>query len=393
MGRRCFRRVWHVIAALVPLPLIGAGYVAGVPGNQMAFRIELMLSGKGSEYALSAAPFDAAHPHRPLPSEAAALFRTSAKGPRADHYLALASTTNIGKHFVTASLDGSAEVTGSVDQSHAAGRAAKGDRLTSGVTEVALRSAADTGISGSLLMTPAYNPLAFEGMSDTPAPPPESIAYHPSTEGLSFKSQGESEAEFEERERRCLATAIYFEARGEPVRGQIAVGQVIMNRVRSPQFPQTICGVVYQGQMQKGCQFSFACDGKSDMPKNDEQWALAQDLSKQITSGKVWLPEVGYSTYYHANSVRPGWVNAMNKIDSIGHHVFYKKRNEEPYVVEQDASAGQAASATTTAAAAPDALAAASSPTPISTALSLVSSISGTAAATPATGLGYAANE
>ena len=148
-----------------------------------------------------------------------------------------------------------------------------------------------------------------------PTPSPQSIAYHPSQEGLAFKSAGESQAEFEERERRCLSTAIYFEARGEPVRGQIAVAQVILNRVRSPQFPQTICGVVYQGQMQKGCQFSFACDGHTDMPRDNDQWALAQDIAKQVTTGQVWLPEVGYSTYYHANYVRPGWVNSMSKIE------------------------------------------------------------------------------
>ena len=122
------------------------------------------------------------------------------------------------------------------------------------------------------------------------------------------------------------------------MRGQIAVAQVILNRVRSPQFPQTICGVVYQGQMQKGCQFSFACDGHTDMPRDDDQWALAQDIAKQVTSGQVWLPEVGYSTYYHANYVSPGWVNSMSKIDKIGNHIFYKKRNEEPYVVEASAS-------------------------------------------------------
>jgi hypothetical protein len=138
-------------------------------------------------------------------------------------------------------------------------------------------------------------------------------------------------------ERRCLATAIYFEARGEPVQGQIAVGQVIMNRVRSPLFPETICGVVYQGQMQKGCQFSFTCDGKTDIPNNDEQWALAQELSKKITAGELWLPEVGYSTYYHANYVSPGWIGGMNKIDKIGRHIFYKKRNERPYLVEASA--------------------------------------------------------
>ena len=152
--------------------------------------------------------------------------------------------------------------------------------------------------------------------------------------GLNFRYKGESQAEFEDRERRCLAIAIYFEARGEPVRGQVAVGQVILNRVRSPLFPETICGVVYQGQMQKGCQFSFTCDGKTDIPRNDDQWALAQDIAKQITAGELWLPEVGYSTYYHANYVNPYWAGSMSKIDKIGRHIFYKKRNEEPYLVE-----------------------------------------------------------
>ena len=165
-------------------------------------------------------------------------------------------------------------------------------------------------------------------------PSPEEIAYSPTSNALDFRYKGETQAEFEARERRCLSVAIYFEARGEPVRGQIAVGQVIMNRVRSPLFPETICGVVYQGHMQKGCQFSFTCDGKTDIPRNDAQWALAQDIAKQITSGELWLPEVGYSTFYHANYVNPGWAGSMSKIDKIGRHIFYKKRNEKPYVVE-----------------------------------------------------------
>jgi len=110
---------------------------------------------------------------------------------------------------------------------------------------------------------------------------------------------------------------------------------VILNRVRSPQFPETICGVVYQGQLAPGCQFSFACDGKTDTPKNDSHWALAQKLARQITSGQVWLPEIGYSTFYHADYVSPYWKSTMNKIDSIGRHIFYKKRNEKPYVVQE----------------------------------------------------------
>ncbi len=193
----------------------------------------------------------------------------------------------------------------------------------------------------------------------------------------SFKGQGESQAEFEERERRCLATAIYFEARGEPVRGQIAVAQVILNRVRSPMFPQTICGVVYQGQMHPGCQFSFTCDGQTDTPRNDDQWALARSIAKKATAGELWLPEVGYSTYYHANYVSPRWVGDMNQIDKIGRHIFYKKRNEEPYIVDAETT--------------PESTGAGTALTPT---LSLVSAaVTGaTASPTPAMSLGYAAH-
>jgi spore germination cell wall hydrolase CwlJ-like protein len=94
----------------------------------------------------------------------------------------------------------------------------------------------------------------------------------------------------------CATRKLYFEARDGPVRREIGVGQVILNRVRSLQFPQTICGVVYQDQMSPNCQFPFACDGRSDKPQEDAQWALAQDLAREITAGQVWLPELGYST-------------------------------------------------------------------------------------------------
>jgi hypothetical protein len=86
--------------------------------------------------------------------------------------------------------------------------------------------------------------------------------------------------------------------------------------------------------MSPGCQFSFTCDGRTDAPRNDAQWAQAQDIARRITKGELWLPEVGYSTYYHADYVRPNWASSMNRIDTIGRHIFYKKRNEEPYLVE-----------------------------------------------------------
>jgi hypothetical protein len=377
MGRRLPRRVWHTVAALVPLPLIGLGYVAAVPGNPVAFQVELFLSGKGSAYALKRTA-DATH--TVLPREASYLFRSGRKGPRADQVLAANTVTDAGKQLITASLGGDPVMTSARRVSGEISRSLKGDRLNPTVSDVALRDPVGGTMANSLLMNASYGAPFANFDVDSFKPSAAELAYHPSAEALSFKGQGESQAEFEERERRCLATAIYFEARGEPVRGQIAVAQVILNRVRSPMFPQTICGVVYQGQMHPGCQFSFTCDGQSDTPRNDEQWALAKSIAKKATAGELWLPEVGYSTYYHANYVSPRWVGDMNKIDKIGRHIFYKRRNEEPYVVEasttpESGSADSGISLTPT--------------------LSLVSAaVTGTATApTPAMSLGYAAHE
>ena len=383
MGRRLPRRMWHTVAALVPLPLIALGYVAAVPGNPVAFQIELYFSGNGSAQPLTHRA--AAAPDR-LPREAALLFRTGGKGPRADQYLAPNTVTSAGKQLITASLAGDPGMTGALRGHSEANAALKGDRLKPTTSVVALRGPV-TGPDGAMLMN-AVATSPFMSPIDVAAfkPSAEEIAYHPTTEGLDFRSKGESQAEFEQRERRCLALAIYFEARGEPVRGQVAVGQVIMNRVRSPLFPETICGVVYQGQMHPGCQFSFTCDGHTDTPRNDDQWALAQDIAKQITAGELWLPEVGYSTYYHANYVSPNWVGDMSKIDTIGRHIFYKKRNEEPYVVEASAGDGKAPEQ---AQAEPS-----TSMFSLTPALSLVSAAAGSSTpSTPAMSLGFAASE
>ncbi len=330
MGRRLPRRMWHTAAALVPLPLIALGYVAAVPGNKVAFQIELYLAGKGSDQPLTRQA--GAAPQR-LPREAALLFRTGGKGPRADQYLTPNAVTSAGKQLITASLVGDPSATGAIWSRSEVNGAGKGDRLKSTTSVIALNNSVG-GSDTSFLMAAAASKFDIDSFR----PSPEEIAYHPTPEALDFRYKGESQAEFEARERRCLAIAIYFEARGEPVRGQVAVGQVILNRVRSPLFPETICGVVYQGQMAPGCQFSFACDGKTDNPRKDAQWAQAQALAKKISSGQVWLPDVGYSTYYHANYVRPDWVGDMSKIDKIGRHIFYKKRHEEPYVVEASTS-------------------------------------------------------
>ena len=130
---------------------------------------------------------------------------------------------------------------------------------------------------------------------------------------------------FTEKEQTCLANGIYFEARGESEKGQAAVGQVILNRVRNPAYPKTICGVVYQNQEWKNrCQFSFACDGIKDVIWNKRAYGTAKRIAGEVTRGETWLPEVGSATHYHATYVHPRWAQTMKKVDKIGLHIFYR---------------------------------------------------------------------
>ncbi|GLS23406.1 hypothetical protein GCM10007874_64270 [Labrys miyagiensis] len=125
----------------------------------------------------------------------------------------------------------------------------------------------------------------------------------------------------------CLATAIYFEARGESREGQVAVAQVIINRLRSPFYPKNICDVVYQGASNHrygGCQFSFACDLTADKVTEKEPWDQALVIAERVMNAKDWIPEVGNATHYHANYVRPRWVRDMTEKDKIGKHIFYR---------------------------------------------------------------------
>lgn len=126
---------------------------------------------------------------------------------------------------------------------------------------------------------------------------------------------------------KCLAEAVYFEARGEPVRGQIAVAQVVVNRALSGYYPTTVCGVVYQNSHRYlACQFTFACDGVRDVVTEPEQWDRAKKIAKEMLDGRLWLPEVDRSTHYHATYVRPYWVREMKKLHKTGLHVFYRPR-------------------------------------------------------------------
>jgi len=152
---------------------------------------------------------------------------------------------------------------------------------------------------------------------------PESLAYA----RANAPSVEEQPNPYSERELYCLATAIYFEARGEPYRGQVAVAQVVMNRVAHNLYPNTICGVVYQNSSWRNrCQFSFACDGRSERITEPEPWRQAQEIADKVTRDQLYLSDVANATHYHASYVYPHWASRMTRMTKIGLHIFYKFR-------------------------------------------------------------------
>lgn len=126
------------------------------------------------------------------------------------------------------------------------------------------------------------------------------------------------------RELECLTQAVYFEARGEGAAGQAAVAQVVLNRVRSPAFPKTVCGVVFQGAARnQGCQFSFACDGSMRQRKDRIAWNRAERVAARALSGGV-ASSVGNATHFHTINVQPHWGPHLLKVAQVGLHVFYR---------------------------------------------------------------------
>jgi spore germination cell wall hydrolase CwlJ-like protein len=123
----------------------------------------------------------------------------------------------------------------------------------------------------------------------------------------------------------CLAAAQLFEA-GDDAVGEEAVAQVVLNRVRHPAFPKTVCGVVFQGQERTtGCQFTFTCDGALARTPGETAWARAREIARRALAGKVYAP-VGYATHYHTNWVVPYWSGSLDKIASVGTHLFFRWR-------------------------------------------------------------------
>lgn len=205
---------------------------------------------------------------------------------------------------------------------------------------------------GSLLPTPAHHDLEKElelatqeiiaaGKSDflvddsligDPVGEGRLLVSLPSTWKLdnTFKMSREekqkviAQRKFRLAEADCLARAVYFEARSESEIGQLAVAKVVLNRLKDPAYPKTICGVVYQGSDRtNACQFSFACDGISDQPKSRASWDQSKRIAARALAGDQSIKILGAATYYHADYVTPKWSSSFKRLIKIGRHIFY----------------------------------------------------------------------
>jgi spore germination cell wall hydrolase CwlJ-like protein len=199
------------------------------------------------------------------------------------------------------------------------------DGIMVGAIEVPANADAPIGYAGEESTTDFEAP--FRALMMMPTAKPQIDAPQPDpTNDHAWVANPYPESARTAPEMRCLAEAIYFESRSEPLEGQLAVAQVVMNRVKNPAYPDTICDVVYQNRnWYNACQFSFACDGIRDVVRDYDQWEIAQELARSVVFGEAeWLVDVGAATHYHATYVRPNWAPQMQRMTQIGLHVFYR---------------------------------------------------------------------
>ena len=205
-----------------------------------------------------------------------------------------------------------------------------------GFSEGALRAETATMDPGALALAQQHDPLggAMAGLrlaqeAVDAAPTSESVrpavmrvsnTTGPAARPFHFADNGALQST---RDLDCLTDAVYYEARGEIAAGQAAVAQVVLNRVRHPAFPKTVCGVVFQGVAGDGCQFSFACDGSMRRPREAVAWHRAEQIAARALDGFV-MPSVGNATHFHVIGLNPGWGPRLLRVAQIGLHVFYR---------------------------------------------------------------------
>jgi spore germination cell wall hydrolase CwlJ-like protein len=220
---------------------------------------------------------------------------------------------------------------------HPAGLWRSYPRESAGLAMLALIGAAViAGTAGSTLRLPGSAAPA-----ETAPPPPPPLEYRPVApeDALKINSQiplasptgaarpfaaNAANGVARQRALECLTSAIYYEAGQESTEGQQAVAQVVLNRVRHPAFPASVCGVVYQGSTRiTGCQFTFTCDGSMGRAPERNAWDRARKVAVAALAGAVY-GKVGNATHYHADYVVPYWASSLAKTAVIGAHLFYR---------------------------------------------------------------------
>ncbi|HEY0444938.1 MAG TPA: cell wall hydrolase [Allosphingosinicella sp.] len=188
------------------------------------------------------------------------------------------------------------------------------------------RTPADLAAAVGARHVPAPEPLKFVEIA-----PQDAVALNaavplstlPNPAARPFRLTAASASD-RERALHCLTQAVYYEAAIEPLDGQRAVAQVVLNRVRHPAYPNSVCGVVYQGsQRSTGCQFTFTCDGSLARSPHAGLWQQARRIAEAALSGTVFAP-VGWATHYHTNWVVPYWSSSLVKAALVGTHIFYR---------------------------------------------------------------------
>ncbi len=155
---------------------------------------------------------------------------------------------------------------------------------------------------------------------------------------LPFVASGDSTSY--ERSLECLTQAIYYEARSQSDDGQRAVAQVVLNRVRHPAFPASVCGVVYQGsERSTGCQFTFTCDGSMNGAVEPYAWERARRIAAAALHGSVYRP-VGLATNYHTTAIRPYWAPSLVPQVIVGAHIFYRRPGSDTVEAFSQAPSG-----------------------------------------------------
>jgi len=188
------------------------------------------------------------------------------------------------------------------------------------------RAVAFAAVSEGADFENSYAEALAETFSDTPSTHVQRVTVATSDLTVSVKPQL---ASVKMQEAKCLAEAIYYEARSQSYAGQKAVAEVVQNRVKSKHYPNSICGVVYEGSERvTGCQFSFTCDGSMDKAPRGRHWEKSQSIAKLSIMGG-YTKFMGRATHYHTHEVNPPWAKNLHSLGDVGDHTFYRFRWRE----------------------------------------------------------------